>query len=512
MLSIVKLLFHRAVLVGVAMAAQVFALMIMGYRFQQYFVHFYAISGFISMIIVILIANGRSKPGYKIAWIIVILIFPIFGMIFYLVFGGSRLGTRLRQRMQSITQQMKDVPVDNELILAKIKSDNQDAFCQAGYIQKYAYSPIHENTYSEYLPVGEVKFAKLKQELEQAERFIFLEYFIIEEGVMWNSILKILQKKVAQGVDVRLIYDDLGSIMKLPYGYDKKLRAMGIKCCVFNPFRPVLTGRFNNRDHRKIVVIDGHTGFTGGINLADEYINVVEKLGHWKDTAIMLKGDAVYNLTVMFLAMWSYLSGDREDYKQYKPQQDHLENFTTDGFVQPFSDNPLDDEPVGETVYLNLITRAKHYVYINTPYLIVDNEMVSALCSAAKQGVDVRIVTPHIPDKWYVHAVTRWNYDVLLASGVKIYEYTPGFMHAKSFVVDDQYAVVGTINLDYRSLYLHFECGVWMYKTTSVDQVKQDFLDTLKVSEEIIYEHKHRLIVTPQQIWRALLNLFAPLM
>ncbi|NLM68598.1 MAG: cardiolipin synthase [Firmicutes bacterium] len=511
MTKIFKLLFHRVFWVAIGIALQAAALIVMIYRFQQYFVYFYGISLFISMVAVIALANGKSKAGYKIAWIIAILLFPIFGGIFYLMFGGSRTGKRTRQKMLSINGKMAEVLDGNQNIIKAIAQENIDAGRQAEYIQKYAYSPPYTNTYIEYFPVGEAKFERMIEELEKAEHFIFLEYFIIEEGVMWDTILEILQRKAAEGVDVRVIYDDIGCILKLPYQYDKKLEAMGIKCAVFNPFRPVLSPRLNNRDHRKILIIDGHTGFTGGINLADEYINAYEKLGHWKDNAVMLKGDAVYSLTVMFLAVWDYLKGIDEDYEQYKPERFGEQKYPVDGYVQPFSDNPLDDEAVGETVYLNLITRAKEYVYITTPYLIIDAEMMTALCNAAKQGIDVRIITPHIPDKWYVHAVTRSNYDQLLQSGVKIYEYTPGFIHAKTFIVDDEYAVIGTINLDYRSLFLHFECGVWMYRSSSIRHIKEDFLETLTKSDEVTWE-KYQQVAWYRRIGWALLNLFAPLM
>ena len=328
---------------------------------------------------------------------------------------------------------------------------------------------------------------------------------------MWDTILEILKEKVKQGVEVRVIYDDMGCIMTLPYRYDRKLEALGIQCCVFNPFIPVLTSRLNNRDHRKICVIDGHTGFTGGINLADEYINAYEKHGHWKDTAVLLRGEAVWNLTVMFLSMWDYIHGINEDFAPYKPSVHLTEQVESDGYVQPYSDNPLDGESVGETVYLNLINRAKRYVYINTPYLILDNEMATALRMAAKSGVDVRIVTPHIPDKWYVHAVTRAYYQMLLESGVRIYEYTPGFVHAKTFVVDDEYATVGTVNLDYRSLYLHFECGVLLYRSSSVAAVKEDYLKTLEVCQDVTLEECRRVPLI-RQLGRAVLRVFAPLM
>jgi len=511
MTKVFKLLFHRAFWVALGILVQVAALVLMINRFQHYFVYFYAISTFISIVVVIALANGRSKAGYKIAWIIAILTFPIFGGIFYLVFGGSRVGKRTRKKMVSISSKMAETLDLNHFLIRQIKDENIEAGRQAQYLHEYAFSPPYTNTYIEYFPVGEAKFERLIEELEKAQHFIFLEYFIIEEGLMWNTILEILQRKSQEGVDVRVIYDDIGSIMKLPYKYDRKLEAMGIKCCVFNPFLPVLSPRLNNRDHRKILIIDGHTGFTGGINLADEYINAYEKLGHWKDNAVMLKGDAVYSLTVMFLALWDYLRGIDEDYEQYHPERYGKHPYPADGYVQPFSDNPLDDEAVGETVYLNLITRAKDYIYITTPYLIVDAEVMTALCNAAKQGIDVRIITPHIPDKWYVHAVTRSNYWLLLEAGVRIYEYTPGFMHAKTFVVDDDYAVIGTINLDYRSLFLHFECGVWLYRNSSIANIKADFLETLVQSREVTWE-EYRKTPWQRRIGRALLNLFAPLM
>lgn len=328
---------------------------------------------------------------------------------------------------------------------------------------------------------------------------------------MWNSILEILEEKVKQGVEVRLIYDDMGCMFTLPYQYDKKLREKGINACVFNPFAPVLNSGFNNRDHRKICVIDGYIGFNGGINLADEYINEYEKYGHWKDTAVILEGDAVWNLTVMFLSVWNYIHGTTEDYEKYRPNVYQKEKFSADGYIQPYMDSPLDDETVGENVYFNLINNAKDYVYITTPYLIIDNEMMTALSTAAKSGIDVRIITPYVPDKWYVHAVTRAHYEALTENGVKIYEYTPGFIHAKTFVVDDSYSVVGTINLDYRSLYLHFECGTWMYQTDCVMQMKEDFLKTLEVCQPVTLEDCRR-VKWYRKIGRSILRIFAPLM
>ncbi|MGI6148950.1 MAG: cardiolipin synthase [Limnochordia bacterium] len=510
MKKVLSFMFHRVVLTGAALAVQVAALIIMINRFSSYFSLFYGITAVASIGAVLAIANGRGNSGYKIAWIIVIMSFPIFGGLFYLMFGGSRMGGWLRRRMDSMQQQQASLLTPNEELLTELEAENPDAARQAHYIQRYAYSPPYRGTYTKYLPIGEEKFAAMVEELRKAERYIFLEYFIVEEGIMWNTILDILKDKAQAGVDVRMIYDDVGSILTLPYRYDRTLEKMGIKCCRFNPFIPVLSARLNNRNHRKIAVIDGHTAFTGGINLADEYINAYEKHGHWKDSAIMVKGPAAWSLTVMFLTMWNYLRKTTEDLAEYRPTT-FPSIPPSPGVVQPFSDNPLDENPVGETVYLNMIGRAKRYIYINTPYLILDSAMQTALCTAAQSGVDVRIITPHVPDKWYVHTVTRSYYPVLMESGIKIYEYTPGFMHCKTFAVDDTYGVVGTINLDYRSLYQHFECGVWLYNTDSVLQIKEDFLKTLEVCHEFDLA-AYRARSPLRRAGTAILRLFAPLM
>ncbi len=509
MKKILRFITQRVVITALLIVLQ--ALLLFGFiwKLDNYFVYFYAGSVLLSLLITLGIINSKSNPAYKIAWLIPILLFPVFGGLVYLLFGSDRTGRYLRKKLQGIGTEM-----DNVIGEAHRRSGAEqlppDAANQSRYISHCAYCPPYQNTTTEYLPLGEVKFERMVEELKKAKHYIFLEYFIIQEGKMWNTILDILRQKAAEGVDVRVIYDDMGCIMILPTGYDRTLEQMGIKCRIFNPFVPILSSRFNTRDHRKICVIDGNVGFTGGINLADEYINAYEKHGHWKDTSILLKGEAVFNLTVMFLSMWDYLDGTtgKTDYSRYYPT---VWDENAKGYVQPFADNPLDDEAVGETVYLNLINKAKRYVYITTPYLILSSEMLTALTSAAKCGVDVRIITPHIPDKWYVHAVSRSHYQPLIEAGVKIYEYTPGFIHAKTFVVDDDYAVVGTINLDYRSLYLHFECAVWMYQTPSVAQVRDDFFKTQQISQEITLE-ECRSLSFPRRLGRSVLRVFAPLM
>ena len=509
MKKILRFITQRVVITALLIVLQVLLLFGFIWKLDNYFVYFYAGSVLLSLLITLGIINSKSNPAYKIAWLIPILLFPVFGGLVYLLFGSDRTGRYLRKKLQGIGTEM-----DNVIGEAHRRSGAEqlppDAANQSRYISHCAYCPPYQNTTTEYLPLGEVKFERMVEELKKAKHYIFLEYFIIQEGKMWNTILDILRQKAAEGVDVRVIYDDMGCIMILPTGYDKTLEQMGIKCRIFNPFVPILSSRFNTRDHRKICVIDGNVGFTGGINLADEYINAYEKHGHWKDTSILLKGEAVFNLTVMFLSMWDYLDGTtgKTDYSRYYPT---VWDENAKGYVQPFADNPLDDEAVGETVYLNLINKAKRYVYITTPYLILSSEMLTALTSAAKCGVDVRIITPHVPDKWYVHAVSRSHYQPLIEAGVKIYEYTPGFIHAKTFVVDDDYAVVGTINLDYRSLYLHFECAVWMYQTPSVAQVRDDFFKTQQISQEITLE-ECRSLSFPRRLGRSVLRVFAPLM
>lgn len=511
MKKLIKLLFNRVTLVGAPILLQIFALVMVIWRFSNYFVYFYAICTLLSVVALLRILSGKTNPAYKIAWIIPIMLFPIFGGLFYLMFGGNKLSKRSKKKMSAIQEKMTESHGQNKEIVQEIQLRDISAANQSRYIESYSYCPVYQNTSSEYLTPGERMYERLLAELKKAERYIFLEYFIINKGLMWDAILDILVEKAGQGLDVRVLYDDVGCLMTLPYGYDKQLEKMGIKCCVFNPFIPVLSTRVNNRDHRKIAVIDGYTAFTGGINLADEYINAYEKYGHWKDSAILIQGDAVWSFTVMFLSLWSHQKRIDEDYEQYRPVAKPERSFASDGYVQPFSDSPLDDESIGETVYLNLISKAEQYIYINTPYLILDNVMTTALCSAAKRSVDVRIVTPHIPDKWYVHAVTRANYDVLVESGVKVYEYTPGFIHSKTIAVDDDLAVVGTINFDYRSLYLHFECGVWLFQTQSVLEVKEDFLKTLEQCESITKEYC-RAVKWYKRLGRSVLRVFAPLM
>ena len=351
--------------------------------------------------------------------------------------------------------------------------------------------------------------------MEKAEKYIFLEFFIISPGKMLDPIIDILERKAQSGLDVRVIYDDLGCFMSLPPHFKASLEEKGIKCLVFNPFKPILSSLQNNRDHRKIISVDGKVAFTGGINLADEYINARERFGHWKDAAIMIHGEAAWSLTLIFLHMWSLGKKVQEDLVSFYPWKDaegkpEICTIESDGYVQPYADSPFDNENVGEHVYIQIINNAKEYIYINTPYLVVDDNLLSALMLSAKSGVDVRIITPYRWDKWILAITSRSYYRRLIQAGVKIYEYSMGFNHSKTFVSDDKVATVGTTNLDFRSLYLHFECGVWIYKSASVEKVKEDFLNTLAACREISLEDCSRNAA--QVVIQDVLRLFAPLM
>lgn len=510
--KIIKFIFSRKLAIIILLAAQVALLAAVFIKLQEYSTYIYILFAVLSVIVVVYIMNKSDNPSYKLAWVIPVLLFPIFGGIVYL-FLNAQLGTAVfKHRIKVCAERTKPYMEQDKKVLEEIREDNPYTANLVEYMNNFAGFPAYKNTTVEYFRCGEEKFEALKHELRQAEHFIFMEYFIIEEGNMWDEILEILAEKAKNGVDVRLLYDGMGSLMVLPDKYNKKLNSMGIKCKVFNAFRPFLSSTQNNRDHRKITVIDGHTAFNGGINLADEYINKKVLHGYWKDTAVMLKGDAVWNFTMMFLQMWSADGKSAaDDFENFRPHTYHPEPFEGNGYVLPYGDSPLDDETVGENVYTDIINKAKDYVYITTPYLILDHEMTETLSFAAKSGVDVRIIIPGIPDKWYAYAVAQSFCKELTARGVKIYRYTPGFVHAKSFVSDDTAAVVGSINLDYRSLYLHFECATFMYKNTCVSAVKEDFEDMLKQCDLITLEELKKTPLA-KRVLNSILGLFAPLL
>lgn len=504
-------MFSRFVIVSLLILFQLALLFMTAVRFTEYFVFYWLASFLLALGLTLAIVKRKDTAEYKIAWLATVLLIPVFGGMMYLIFSGNRLTKRRKGKMSRINEGMKKLETREALVNA-IDARCPSAGFQSRYIAHVAACPPATNTEVTYFPLGDTMYPAFLSELEKAEKYIFLEYFIIADGKMWNGILDILTKKAKAGLDVRLIYDDMGCITRLPSDFPKRMAERGIRCHAFNRFVPVLSARLNNRNHRKIGVIDGKVAFTGGINLADEYINEEVRFGHWKDTAVLLRGDAAWNMTVMFLSMWEYLDHNgavAETYEPYRPA-DFGKPVADGGYVQPYTDNPLDNEPVGKTIYLNMINRAEKYVYITTPYLIIDELLETALCNAAKSGVDVRIITPGIPDKKMIHETTRAYYQHLIENGVRVYEYTPGFIHAKTFVCDDRYATVGTVNLDFRSLYLHFECGVWMYDVPAVSDVKADFLATIEKSYPVSSDDFRGGFF--RELFRSVMILLAPLM
>lgn len=503
----------RFAIIAILVILQISVLMIGSVIFSGKSVYFNVACTLLSIVVTILIVRRDSNPEYKIAWIIPILLFPIFGGLFYLLFGRIRPTRRERKRGEMVAfrqnQAIKALPYAENSALAMETLQRIDTHwgLRATYLERMAYAPLYGNTATEYFALGDYMYPKMLEDLESAQKSIYLEYFIIKPGIMWDSILEILKKKAADGVDVRLMYDDFGCMLLLPYDYPQEMEELGIKCCVFNRLSNIFSARFNNRDHRKMCIIDGNIGYTGGINLADEYINQCERFGHWKDTAIRLEGEAVWSMTMMFLSFWGSTTGKDEDYIVSTPTKT-CEN---DGFVQPFNAVPLDDDSVSEVIVKQILGKAKKYVYITTPYLIIGSGLITALIETAQTGVDVRIITPAIPDKKIVFWLTQSYYEVLVKNGVKVYEYTPGFMHSKTIVSDDKNAVVGTINLDFRSMYLHFECAVMLYGTQSVGSVYRDFIETQALCEEVHLEKMKRQTLL-KRLLISLLRIFSPLL
>ena len=476
-----------------------------------YYAYVTVLSSVIAVLLTILIVRQRSNSSYKLSWAIVVLGVPLIGPLLFLMFGGKTIARHYLNKFNRIEEQIKDISIQDNAVLEQIGEEDPYVKKIALYLNECAHAPMYDGCETEYFPTGEDYFKQLCIELEKAERFIFIEYFIIKRGLMWDTVMEILERKAKSGVEVRIIYDDMGCIGLLPFAYEKKLAEKGIHCRVFNKVYPVLSAIHNNRDHRKITVVDGRVGFTGGINMADEYINHIERFGYWKDAGIMIKGEAVWNMTAMFLSTWNSIEFTDKSFEKYLVRRCDMPQNNPAGFVQPFGDMPFDTEQVAENVYLSIITSAKKYVYFYTPYLIIDDELMRAFLMAAKSGVDVRIMTPHIPDKKFIFMLTRSYYKQLIDAGVKVYEYLPGFLHSKCCVSDDTKAVVGSINLDFRSLYLHFECGTFVYGGTAVNELYRDYMNTLKYTLEIDDDFIKKIPWYIKML-QAFLRLFAPLL
>lgn len=497
----------KAVIVALTLILQVALLFVLVMLFREKVTWAYIAIEVLSVITIFALVNDTTSYNYF--WIIIVLALPVVGFCLYGMWGHRRKNSRTNRRFHEVTQKGRTYKAQDPQVLDEMIRQHKDR----AQISKYLISedfPLYKNTAVRYFEVGEKKFDALFEDMEKAEKFIFLEYFIVSQGQIWERTKEILARKAAEKLEVRLLVDDFGCLIIDTETIRHEMAQIGVRVSVFAPItKDVSRLTFNYRNHQKIAIIDGNIGYTGGINLADEYANIYERFGHWKDTAVRLEGDGVWGLTEIFLEMWEFSRENEDmDYDRYRPTV----SVEAEGFVQPMADGPANnpDNPIEET-YIHLINKAKDYIYFTTPYLVLDNTTVDALCRAARSGVDVRVITPRIYDKWYVYMVTVFNYGKLLQNGIRIYEYVPGFIHAKNVVSDDECAVCGSINMDYRSFYLHYECGVLMTDVPAVMDIKQDFLDTQSVSERISYDTwKKRPF--PQKVIQWVLRIFSPML
>ena len=519
-------------MVGLLLALQIMALVALfvwgiealGDLDEGKLINYLLLGVFILDVIVEVAIIARDTPdSYKIVWMFFVFVLPIVGIFLYLFLGNTTTKRKRRKAIEKYALPVQANP-SNENTLALMNRAYPKATGISAYLEATSRGGTFGSTSTRYFPLVDDAFPVIIEELKKANHYIYLEFFIVGHGKFLDGILDVLRDKASHGVDVRLIYDDVGSLSTAPDNFVKELNKWGIKVGKFNPFRPFLDVNLNNRDHRKIMIIDGHTAFSGGFNLADEYINAEVRFGHWKDNAILIKGKAVEDLTYLFLSTW-YSNFEREGLPKTQEEVDALHQLysssryigevggypESDGFVASYGDLPYLPEAVGERVYLSLLERAEKYCYIATPYFIIDAEVKNALLAAATRGVDVRILMPHIPDKAAVFHLSRSHYGPLLEKGVKIYEYTPGFVHEKVFIVDDYLATVGTINLDYRSLFLHLECGTYLVGCSCINTMKEDYLKTLEVSEEISYERWNKWRIRNRTYWSTL-KLLSPML
>ena len=508
------ILFGRTTVIILLLVLQFAGLFALFAIFERYASIAYSGLAVLSLIMAIYVVNSADNPAIKLSWVVLIMFVPVFGTLLY-VFVHTEIGHRLMyRRLQKVLEQTQPYTNPDPALEEEIAARSKALRGTAHYCGERAGYPICRSRGAAYFPDGESFWKDLLTRLEQAKDFIFIEYFIIDEGEMWGRILEVLTRKAAEGVEVRVMYDGTCAVSLLPYGYPKKLAALGIHCRMFSPLRPFVSTHYNNRDHRKIVVVDGETAYTGGVNLADEYINHKVRFGHWKDCALRVEGEAVRSFTLMFLQIWNIAGGivtDKENYERYLHAGTASLPPYDGGYIIPYGDSPLDHEKVGETMYMEILNTSTDYVYIMTPYLILDNEMCTALQNAAKRGVDVRIILPGIPDHKIAFALAKTHYKELIPAGVRIYEYTPGFVHSKLFVSDDLKAVAGTVNLDYRSLYLHFECAAYLYDMPVITDIKADFEQTFDRCREIKAGDLRRKTAL-SRLYAGFLKLLAPLM
>ena len=506
----------RIAFAALAVLLQIGWILILMIKLYQYSSVISLLTSLFALVVALRIYGKHTNTAFKMPWIIVILAFPVFGLCIYGLFGHKEAMHKIIRKFEDVDAQLIPLNVQDETILQQLEQEDPLLANQCHYIWKYGNYPVYDTTTVKFYPEAYLGYEEQLKELEKAKHFIFLEYHAIEEAEAFARLKDVLARKAAEGVEVRILYDDVGCIGFLDKSFIDRMNAIGVQCRVFNYVVPFLNIFMNNRDHRKIMVIDGKVGFTGGYNLADEYFNITHPYGYWKDTGVKLTGRAVQNFTMMFLEMWNVMGQADTDYEKYlKASQEGAEDGNVQkasGYVQPYADSPLDGEPVGENVYLNLIKTAKKRLYVATPYLIISDEMTRELGLAAKRGVDVRVFTPGIPDKKIIYGVTRSYYSGLVRQGVRVYEYTPGFLHAKQMLCDGDTATVGTINMDYRSLYHHFENGVWMHGCDAIRDIEADFDKLLQDSEEVTDKYRDGRKNMAVRGWQCIMRLIAPLL
>ncbi len=497
----------RLIFVIIALIAQLSWMLSISHILAQYYTVVNIAIRTVAVILAIGIYGNQKNAMFKLSWIVMIFTVPVFGICIYILFGHKDSIRFIIKKFDKVLHHFERYKCSDKNVISSLRAEDELLANQSIYISDCAGYPIHKNTDVDFFPESSLALEAMIEELSQAKEYIFMEYYAIEEAHTFDKIKPILEAKVKEGVDIRIIYDDVGSIGFIDPKFIKRMAGIGVKCRVFNPVLPIVNIFMNNRDHRKICVIDGIVGFTGGYNIADKYFEDSVRYGHWKDSGIRIKGDAVKNLSIMFLEMWAAMKDD-EDYSRFLNKKPY--EAKEDSYVQVFADSPLDEENVGENAYLNLIKSATKSVYICTPYLIISDEMIRELTMAAKRGLDVRIVTPGIADKKFVYGVTRSYYFCLVKSGVRIYEYSPGFLHQKGMIIDSKAAIVGTVNLDYRSLYHNFETAVLIYKCKAIDAMHKDFLEIIRVSEEV--SNKYRSVRNTVNIVHIIYRLIAPLL
>lgn len=509
--KIFRLLFSRYAICAFTIVAEVILLMLVVTAASALSYVFLAFVIMVDAIALVSIINRDANPEYKVTWVVLVLVLPTLGAILYAIFYRRRLTKKEEKMLMDIFSRLKPKEKSKANFLMMRRRSPLAAGKARAIMNDDPLAEVYTDTSSVFFSSGEAYFKSLIDEIKKAKKFIFLEYFIIDNGQLWSEIHSILKTKAADGVEVRLLFDDFGCMRTLPPYYEIELRKEGIRAYRFNRVSPRMSSVHNNRDHRKICIVDGRVGYTGGVNIADEYINAKVRFGHWKDGGIMLRGDAVAGLIKLFLSGWDFTVGELSDHSEYLRAVKPLE-CSDGGYYLPFGSGPapIYQRPTGKNAFLNLINQARNYVYIATPYLIIDHDLTEAICNASLRGVDVRIITPGIPDKKKVKIMTKSSYPYLMRAGVKIYEYLPGFIHEKTFVCDDKYAVVGTINFDYRSFMHHFENAVWMYASPTVEVARDEFIKT--VGESALVDENRSKLTPREWIIRNGIRLFAPLL